>query len=298
MTRLPSFLALRALEAAARHNSYSRAAAELSVTHGAVSQQIRRLETELGAPLFVRRGNRMAPTAQAQRLAVEIARALDILRSGVSEFTGLAGPDPLVLSVGGYVARRWLPARLSRLLADPAGAGLVIRVEDRHVDFTTEKTVDVGIRYGAGHWEGLGAQRLLGENMFPVCSPRLAAAHPVADLRDLLTAPLIHWVPRPWTIWFTRFGLKAPPQVGPVFDDSLLLLEAAAQGIGVALVTDGMVDEELASGRLVRPLASHVVSNLDMFMVWPADSPKLARIHALRDWLLAEVFGDSAKAAT
>jgi len=79
-----------------------------------------------------------------------------------------------------------------------------------------------------------------------------------------------------------------------VFDDSLLLLEATAQGIGVALVTDGMVDEELASGRLVRPLASHVVSNLDMFMVWRADSPKLARIHALRDWLFAEVFDDTA----
>jgi LysR family glycine cleavage system transcriptional activator len=292
MTRLPSFLALRALEAAARHSSYSRAAEELSVTHGAVSQQIRRLEAELGATLFKRRGNSMEPTPQAQRLAGEIAHALEILRQGVGEFSGRPAQDPLVLSVGGYVARRWLPSRLSRLLADPAGAGLVIRVEDRHVDFAAEKTVDVGIRYGTGHWEGLQARRLLGESMFPVCSPRLAAAHPMADLGDLLTAPLVHWVPRPWSIWFTRFGLETPPLVGPVFDDSLLLLEATAQGIGVALVTDGMVDEELASGRLVRPLGSNIVSNLDMFMVWRADSPKLARIHALRDWLFAEVFDD------
>jgi len=294
MTRLPSFLALRALEAAARHKSYSRAALELSVTHGAVSQQIRRLETELGATLFERHGNRMQPTPDGQRLADEVARALEILRRGVSKFTGQTEQDPLVLSVGGYVARRWLPSRLARLLADPAGAGLVIRVEDRHVDFATETAVDVGIRYGTGNWEGLQARRLLGESMFPVCSPRLAAAHRIEDLGDLLTAPLVHWVPRPWSIWFTRFGLETPAQVGPVFDDSLLLLEATAQGIGVALVTDGMVDEELASGRLVRPLASHVVSNLDMFMVWRADSPKLARIHALRDWLFAEVFDDSA----
>jgi LysR family glycine cleavage system transcriptional activator len=294
MIRLPSFLALRALEAAARHKSYSRAALELSVTHGAVSQQIRRLEAELGATLFERRGNRMQPTPEGQRLADEVARALEILRRGVSKFAGQAEQDPLVLSVGGYVARRWLPSRLARLLADPAGAGLVIRVEDRHVDFATETAVDVGIRYGTGNWEGLQARRLLGESMFPVCSPRLAAAHPIEDLGDLLTAPLVHWVPRPWSIWFTRFGLETPPQVGPVFDDSLLLLEATAQGIGVALVTDGMVDEELASGRLVRPLASHVVSNLDMFMVWRADSPKLARIHALRDWLFAEVFDEAA----
>ena len=298
MTRLPAFPALRALEAAARHKSYSRAAEELAVTHGAVSQQIRRLEAELGATLFERRGNSMQPTPEAQRLADEIARALEILRQGVSAFSGRAGPDPLVLSVGGYVARRWLPARLSRLLADPAGAGLVIRVEDRHVDFATEKAVDVGIRYGGGRWEGLQAQRLTSERMFPVCSPRLLAAHPIADQRDLLGAPLIHWVPRPWSSWFSRFGLEAPPQVGPVFDDSLLLLEAAAQGLGVALVTDGMVDHDLASGRLVRPLPSHVVSNLDMFMVWRGDSPKLARIHALRDWLMAQVFDDSPASAT
>ena len=86
MVRLPPFFALRALEAAARHKSYSRAAEELSVTHGAVSQQIRRLEAELGARLFERRGNAMMPTAEAERLAREVARALDVLRNGVAAF--------------------------------------------------------------------------------------------------------------------------------------------------------------------------------------------------------------------
>jgi LysR family glycine cleavage system transcriptional activator len=289
--RLPPFLSLRALEAAARHKSYSRAAEELSVTHGAVSQQIRRLEEELGAPLFERRGNRMEPTPEAVRLAQEIGRALGILHSGVTAFTGAAELDPLVLSVGGHVGRRWLPPRLSRLVAGPAGAGLEIRVEDRHADLAHER-VDVGIRYGTGDWDGLACHRLLVERTFPVCSPELAASHNIQRPADLLKLRLLHRDNRPWNLWFGKFGLEPPPRTGPVFDDSLLMVEGAAQGLGLALVVDGMVDEELRSGRLVRPLPEQFVSDLDMYMVWQPGSRKLARIHALRDWLLAEIAAD------
>lgn len=291
MKRLPPFLSLRALEAAARHKSYSRAAEELAVTHGAVSQQIRRLEQELGAPLFARRGNRMEPTPDASRLAGEIGRALSILQNGVTAFTGAVELDPLVLSVGGYVGRRWLPPRLSRLVAGPAGAGLEIRVEDRHADLATER-VDVGIRYGTGDWEGLHCHRLLTERTFPVCSPDLAASHKIQSPADLLTHRLLHRDNRPWNLWFAKFGLEPPPRSGPVFDDSLLMVEGAAQGLGLALVVDGMVDEELRSGRLVRPLPEQFTSDLDMYMVWLPVSRKLARVHALRDWLLAEIAAD------
>jgi len=289
--RLPPFLSLRALEAAARHKSYSRAAEELSVTHGAVSQQIRRLEEDLGAPLFDRRGNRMEPTPEALRLAGEIGRALSILHNGVTAFTGAVELDPLVLSVGGYVGRRWLPPRLSRLVAGPAGAGLEIRVEDRHADLATER-VDVGIRYGTGDWDSLACHRLLTERTFPVCSPELAAAHNIQVPADLLKFRLLHRDNRPWNLWFAKFGLEPPPRTGPVFDDSLLMVEGAAQGLGLALVVDGMVDDELRSGRLVRPLHERFVSDLDMYMVWQPGSRKLARIHALRDWLLAEIAAD------
>jgi len=286
--RLPPFLSLRALEAAARHKSYSRAAEELSVTHGAVSQQIRRLEEEFGAPLFDRRGNRMEPTPEAQRLAGEIGRALNILQNGVAAFTGAVELDPLVLSVGGYVGRRWLPPRLSRLVAGPAGAGLEIRVEDRHADLASER-VDVGIRYGTGDWDGLSCHRLLTERTFPVCSPELAASHDIRTPADLLRHRLLHRDNRPWNLWFAKFGLEPPPRTGPVFDDSLLMVEGAAQGLGLALVVDGMVDDELRSGRLVRPLPVQFTSDLDMYMVWQPSSRKLPRIYALRDWLLAEL---------
>src|SRR5258708_7132645 len=112
---------MRALEAAARHRSYSRAAEELSVTHGAVSQQIRRLEAELGAQLFARRGNAMIPTPAAERLADEVGRALGVLKEAVARFSLAAERDPLVVSLDPQFATRWLPPRLPKLLSDAAG---------------------------------------------------------------------------------------------------------------------------------------------------------------------------------
>ncbi len=287
MRRLPPFFALRALEAAARHRSYSRAAQELAVTHGAVSQQIRRLEAELGARLFERRGNAMIPTPAAERLAGQIGRGLDVLQNAVAEFAQAAERDPLVVSLDGQFANRWLPSRLGRLLADPAGANLQLRVEDRLADFVTDG-VDVGIRYGAGHWNGVEVRPLFAETLFPVCSPEVAKAHPMRRPQDLLAAPLIHHGHRPWKLWFEAFGLTTPPQEGLTFDDSVMLLEAAAQGLGVALGRSGLMEGYFESGRLVRPLAGDVASELGFFVVWRADSRKLGRIAALRDWLVAE----------
>jgi len=285
--RLPPFFALRALEAAARHRSYSRAAQELAVTHGAVSQQIRRLEAELGARLFERRGNAMVPTPAAERLAGGVGRGLDVLQNAVAEFAQAAERDPLVISLDPQFANRWLPSRLGRLLADPAGANLEIRVEERRADFVTDG-VDLGVRYGGGVWEGVEAHRLFRETLFPVCSPTFARTHPVSQPEDLLTAPLIHHGHRPWRLWFEAFGLPTPPQQGLLFDDSVMLLDAASQGLGFALARSGLMESYFESGRLVRPLEDDIASDLGFFIVWRADSRKLARIAALRDWLMAE----------
>ena len=287
MVRLPPFFALRALEAAARHRSYSRAAEELSVTHGAVSQQIRRLEAELAARLFERRGNAMIPTPEAARLAGEVAKGLGVLANAVADFAAAAERDPLVISLDPQFAARWLPSRLPRLLAAPAGANLEMRVEERRADFTTDG-VDVAVRYGAGRWPGVEAAHLFPETLFPVCSPRMAAEHAWRAPADLLTAPLLHHSHRPWALWFHAFGLEPPPQRGLLFEDSVMLLEAAAQGVGVALARSGLIEQDLRAGRLVRPFEGGVASELGFFVVWRGDSRKLARIHALRDWLLAE----------
>jgi len=292
--RLPPFFALRALEAAARHRSYSRAAEELSVTHGAVSQQIRRLEAELGAQLFARRGNAMVPTPAAQHLADEVGRGLDVLQNAVAQFNDAAEHDPLVISLDPQFANRWLPSRLPKLLADVAGANLEIRVEERRSDFTTDG-VDAAIRYGAGRWENVEARRLFAETLLPVCSPRFAAEHPMRQPRDLLTARLLHHGYRPWSLWFSAFGLESPQRTGLLFEDSVMLVEAAAQGLGVALARSGLIEADLAAGRLVRPLEDAVASDLGFFVVWRADSRKLRRIHALRDWLVAEAAATQAE---
>lgn len=287
MRGLPPFFALRALEAAARHRSYSRAAAELSVTHGAVSQQIRKLEAELGARLFNRQGNAMEPTPDAARLAAEVGRGLGVLQNAVSVFAAAAERDPLVVSLDPQFATRWLPSRLPKLLGDLAGANLELRAEERRADFVTDG-VDVAVRYGAGHWDGVETAHLFTETLFPVCSPAFAAAHPMHEPRDLLDVPLVQHRHRPWNLWFDAFGLDAPPPQGPRFEDSLLVIETAAQGLGVALARSGLIEADLASGRLVRPLAAAVASELGFFVVWRRDSRKLPRILALRDWLVAE----------
>lgn len=287
MVRLPPFFALRALEAAARHRSYSRAAQELAVTHGAVSQQIRRLEAELGARLFERRGNAMIPTPDAQRLAGEVANAMGLLKNAVAEFHAAAVADPLVISLDAQFANRWLAPRLQQMLADPAGANLEIRVEERRADFVTDG-VDMAVRYGAGRWDGVDAIHLFSETLVPVCSPQFLARHPIGQPADLLDVPLLHHGHRPWSLWFRTVGLEAPRQQRMVFEDSLMLIEAAAQGIGAALARSALVEPELRSGRLVRLFDTGVASELGFWIVWRADSRKLRRIAALRDWLLSE----------
>jgi LysR family glycine cleavage system transcriptional activator len=287
MVRLPPFFALRALEASARHRSYSGAAKELSVTHGAVSQQIRRLEAELGARLFERRGNAMIPTPDAQKLALEVGRGIDVLKNAVAEFAAVSVRDPLVVSLDPQFANRWLPARLHRMLGDPAGANLELRVEERRADFLTDG-VDLAVRYGAGRWPETATAHLFHETLFPVCSPAFLERHPLKEPGDLLSAPLLHHRHRPWNLWFPEFGLQPPPQHGMLFEDSVMLLEAAAQGIGVALARSGLIEQDLRTGRLVRPFEAGVASELGFWIVWRQDSRKLRRIAALRDWLLAE----------
>jgi LysR family glycine cleavage system transcriptional activator len=106
--------------------------------------------------------------------------------------------------------------------------------------------------------------------------------------QDLLAVPLIHHGHRPWSLWFTELGLTPPPQIGLTMEDSVMVLEAAAQGLGVALGRSGLIEADLASGRLVRPVAGDVASDLGFFAVWRADNRKVARISMLRDWLVAE----------
>jgi LysR family glycine cleavage system transcriptional activator len=285
--RLPPFPALTALEAAARHRSYSRAADELFVTHGAVSQQIRKLEDELGVRLFTRQGNSMEPTATGAALAAKVSESLAMLRAGVDS-ARRAASGPIVLSTGAAFATRWLVTRLARVSAETDELDLTVRVEDRVADLSSDG-VDVALRFGMGPWSGAESVRLFSERLFPVCSPALLKRHPIARPEDLLTAPLLRHTGLPWSAWFRAMGLEVPdmpPSLG--FDDTSMMLDAAAQGLGVALARSGLSERDIRDGRLVRPLAGEVDVDTGHHFVWRADNPKLARILKLRDWFLAE----------
>ncbi|MES2033218.1 MAG: LysR substrate-binding domain-containing protein [Pseudomonadota bacterium] len=286
MVRLPPFIALRALEAAARHRSYSKAAAELNVTHGAVSQQIRRLEETFGARLFVRQGNAMEPTPAAARLAARIAAGIEEMQAGVAELATEALVSPLVISTVHAMAGRWLMHRLARL---PAEVGEIeIQIDPKLSNFVTDG-VDCAIRHGSGPWSGVEMEHLFSEHWFPVCSPDFLARHPIRTPADIAGAPLLHHIEYPWSLWFTGMGLETPKLPGgPRFDDSVVLVDAAVQGLGLALAREFLVEHDIATGRLVRPLPGAVEAAADYTFVWRADAPKLSRVLRLRDWLLEE----------
>lgn len=307
--RLPPFSALRAVEAAARHRSYSAAARELAVTQGAISQQIRKLEAELGIHLFHRRGNEMNPTAEAERLAREVAAATDRLRATIDEMTAEAEQGPLVISVMTNFAGRWLGPKLERLLAHTAGANLDVREEVRIANFRTDG-VDIGVRVGRGDWQGLEMQRLTTERLCVVCSPEFQRRHRIRSVRDLLTIPLVDSHERLWPLLFDRHGLPAPPPGQLAANGTMLTLGAVARDLGAALVRYSMVHEDLKAGRLVRPVPDLIPLPLNFvdpgqlvrlvregdpmppelgyFIVWRAENRKQRRIRALCDWLVAE----------
>lgn len=264
------------------------------MTHGAVSQQIRRLEEELGARLFARKGNAMIPTPQAERLAGEVERAIHILQTAVNAFSEAAESDPLVVSLDPQLASRWLPSRLPRLTADPAGANIDLIVEARLADFVTDG-VDMGVRYGRGPTPNVESVLLFREQLFPVASPALAAKYDFRSPADLLDAPLLRHRHRNWNLWFSAYGLVDPGR-GLEFEDSIMVVDSAAQGMGVALGRSGLVEQDLATGRLVRVLPHAVDSDYAFYIAWKVDNPKIRRIHALRDWLLAEAAANGAQA--
>lgn len=293
--RLPPFSSLVALEAAARHRSYSRAAEELFVTHGAISQQVRKLEDELGVQLFARRGNQMEPTPTGAALAAQVGEAMATLRQGVDS-ARRAASGPIVISTGTAFATRWLVTQLARLTAETGELDLTIRVEDRLSDLATDGA-DVALRFGEGPWPGTELVRLIDEVMFPVCSPDLLLRHPIDGPEDLLTAPLLRHTDLPWSAWFRAMGVEMsaapPPALG--FDNSAMMLDAAAQGLGFALARSGYAKRDLEDGRLVRPLPGQIDVETSHNFVWRAENPKLPRILKLRDWFLKETQDERAR---
>jgi LysR family glycine cleavage system transcriptional activator len=290
-TRLPLMQALRAFEATARERSLTKAAQALHVTHGAISHQIKALEADLGVRLVERAGRGIRLTDEGERFAARIRTAFAELTTAVQEITARANPRQLRVSIAPSLAARWLLPRISRFHAAHPDIDLVVSSAIAIVDFQRDDA-DVAIRYGYGRWEGVRVEHLLDDAFFPVCSPRIAGGVPRSPA-DLARYPLLRADDEPWKPWFEAAGLDWPePARGPIFSDSALLMQAAAEGQGIALGRRTLLGNDERNGVLVRPFAIETPTPRRIYLVHPprkADSPKIA---AFREWLMAEIAAD------
>ncbi len=293
MSWLPSLSGLRTFEAAARHLSFTEAAAELNVTQTAVSHQVRRLESQLGVTLFVRRGRALELTEAGRILLPSVSSGFESLRSGVQALR--RSEDQAVLTVTTIVsfATKWLVPRLSAFQAAHPDIDLRLLTSTRINDLDRED-IDVAIRWGNGDWsDSLLIEKLMSEDLFPVCSPDLLRrGPPLLAPGDLAQHTLLHTMPfaDDWMMWLTAAGVQSvDPKAGPKFDLALNAIQAAIDGVGVALAHAAFVESDLAAGRLVVPFECRLPSEAAYYVVSPraaAQQPKIARF---REWLRAEV---------
>jgi LysR family glycine cleavage system transcriptional activator len=285
--RLPPLNSLRAFESAARHLSFTRAADELAVTQSAVSHQVNALEEWAGVPLFKRQGRAMVLTEAAVKFLPAVSTALDQIALAGRK---LQAVDPthgwLTVAVMPSFAAKWLVPRLADFHEKNPDMDVWIATFEAQTG-ALGSDIDVAIRYGRGDWPGLASVRIMSEELFPVCAPRLAAG--LKTPADLANATLLHDELREdWGMWFAAAGLTGVDTArGPGFDDSGLLIQAAIEGLGVALGRSVLVKGDLDAGRLVRPFDVALGAEFAYYLVYPPDLENAPKIETFRTWLLA-----------
>ena len=292
--RLPSLNGLRAFEAAARHLSFTQAAAELNVTQTAISHQIKRLEEELGIRLFVRQNRALALTPEAKEYLPGIRAAFNDLRLATDRLLRRDDDHVLTVSTLASLGAKWLLPRMTAFQEAHPGIDVRITTSTALVDFKSGG-VDAAIRYGRGQWPGLRADWLMADQLFPVCSPALLAGKkPLRKPEDLAEHVLLHSSAGnddDWRLWLTAAGLPTnlSKQPGVTFDLVFMTVQAAIDGVGVAMGRTSYVQDDIAKGRLVVPFDITLPVDAGFYLVSPeatADSPKLS---AFRNWLLETV---------
>ncbi|WP_259782302.1 transcriptional regulator GcvA [Aestuariispira ectoiniformans] len=293
MRPLPPIAAMRALEAAARHLSFTRAADELHITQSAVSHQIRHLEEFWGFPLFKRQSRGLILTEQGEALADVIRSFLEQMEQTLGRLTETEVRGPLKVSLLQSFAVKWLVPRLPDFQAVHPEIDVWISTNDDPIDFG-EGEADLAIRLGGGNYPSLFSELLLTEKVFPVCSPRLAERLGMPECpRDLLRYPLMlrnnEERTATWQEWFLRAGVENPQLAdGPRFPDTNMALQAALADQGVALVRSAHVGDDLEAGRLIRLFDVDYPSASAYYLVCPKGRENQPKIKAFREWLQEE----------
>jgi LysR family glycine cleavage system transcriptional activator len=292
--RLPPLNALKAFEAAARSESFTRAAQELNVTQGAVSHQVKALEATLGIKLFNRERQRLVMTETGRDYLAVVRDALDRIAAGTERLMQRQSAGVLTVSTSPDFAAKWLVYRLGRFAENHPEIDLRVSAAAHQVDFARED-VDVAVRHGDGKWPGLDVVRLCSERLFPVCSPKLVAGrNRITVASDLPKFPLLRlddW--KTWTRWFAAAGVVDPVAHGPVLNRASMLIDAAVDGQGIALARTALAAWDLINGRLVRPVDVSLKMSNTYWIVCPKATSSVPKIATFRKWLLAEAAEDA-----
>lgn len=308
--RLPPLNSLRAFEAAARHLSFKKAAEELHVTPAAISHQVKALEDYLGVQLFRRLTRALELTQAAQGFLPKLREGFDSLAEAVADLSekGMAGS--LTVGVAPSFAAKWLVPRLHRFAAAHPEIDLRISASLNLIDALRREASsdepaqgsDLTIRFGRGRYPGFRADKLCSTLVTPVYSPKLVRDGERLDRpEDLRGYTLLHDdtvyfdEERPdWAVWLKEAGVDGIDAArGPHFSHSALAIEAAADGLGVALTLAKLAASELESGRLIAPFKLSLPSKFSYYLVREEGESERPRIAAFREWLLEELRRDS-----
>ena len=291
MSRLP-LTALRVFEAAARYESFLQAAEELAITPGAVSRQVKALETELAVRLFERFNRAVRLTETGRRLATGVRQGLSLMEEAVAEVRS-ERPGVLAVTAMHSFAARWLVPRLHLFNERHPDIQVLVAASDQAVDLVRER-YDVAIRFGRGPFPGFTAKKLVSLFMFPVCSPRLLEQTQLATPRDLAKVHLLAdvYLAQGEPHWGDWLALAGAPDVdwrrGQQFSNVYLAIEAAIAGRGVALGERALVLDELATGRLVKPFELELLSPFSQWILTLPEKADRPDIRKFRNWLVAQ----------
>ncbi|GAB3626237.1 LysR substrate-binding domain-containing protein [Pandoraea terrae] len=286
--------ALLAFEAAARHESFTRAARELSLTESAVSRQINALEQNLGVRLFAREKKRVILTRAGKLYGTQVRRALENLdRDTLSIIAHGGGGGSLELAVLPTFASEWLIPRMPRFYAkhDDIGVNMGVRTSVFPFD---DSHFEAAIHYGKPTWPGTSSDYLFGEEVVPICTPSLLKG-PIREPAGLLDYPLLHSTTRPsaWAEWFGAAGVDdARAMQGIRYELHTMLISAAAAGLGVSLVPRFLVAGQLERLGLIVPVDAPLVAEGGYYLVYPTELSHGAPLEAFRAWLLDEAATD------
>ena len=290
LRQLPALNAIRAFEAAARHENFSRAADELFVTHGAVSHQVRALEEELGVQLFTRNGKRLCLTDAGMRYAQQIRTALMVIADATRDVRASDRDRRLVVSMLSSFAARFITPRIGTFIERHPEIDVELQSTNSLTDFARDD-VDLAIRFGFGSYPGLHVEPLFEEVFFPACAPTLNGGKLPQTPADLVHYKLLRSDDELWRPWFDAAGLNTltEPKRGILYQDSSNLLLAAIDGQGIALVRRSLAVHDLLDGRIVRLFDIDGPSPWHYFFVCPPPLLNTPRVQAFRTWLFEEV---------